>query len=479
MRGALGRRAEALSAWQSAWQAGSWPRAEVAYLIAQLHGRLGHGALALDWIDTALVHRLEDRPRMQTDSAFLVVRDDPRFRRQAGFLPEGLTRDAAWRYDIAHYVEEAQRLNIAVERPALSRAFLAAAAKLDRDVPNLSDTQIAFGLTGLARMLGDGHSYVVGRLVTVPVQFYQFSDGLHIINASGAAADLVGARVERIGNVSSDSAMGLLSANVPKDNEMTPIWLAIGLLASPAALHALGISNDSTRVTMRVVDRRGKTRTLALVPEASSFPQKLSPAAGSTSPPPLWLSRVSERHWLAPLPDMKAVYAQFNQVRDAPQQTIAQFDEKLRAALASSGATRLIVDVRLNNGGRRSLYTPLLLTMAEFKRASPANQVYVITGRGTFSATQVFIAQAEWMVDPVYVGEPSSSRPNFVGEDTGIILPYSRMRGSASSHYHQGSNSSQDERPFIAPHIPVALSAADYFANRDPVMSTLAELFRN
>ena len=71
--------------------------------------------------------------------------------------------------------------------------------------------------------------------------------------------------------------------------------------------------------------------------------------------------------------------------------------------------------------------------------------------------------------DAIFVGEPSSSRPNFVGEDTELLLPYSGVRGSMSSRYFQGSHS-LDERVWIAPDIPVRLSSSDYFAKRDPVL---------
>ncbi len=474
----LGKRKDALRTWQLAWNAGSWPKGEVAYIIAQLDARLGKNAQALDWLDSALAYRLEDRPRMQTDSAFASLRSDARFRHQAGILPQGITRDAGWRYDITYFVEEAQRTTVALERPALSAAFMNAARTLSRDVGRLSDTQLAFGLYKLARVLGDGHSYLVGALPSAPVQLYQFSDGMFVINGSGPGKDLVGSRVERLGDVTADSAMRLISAAAPQDNEMTPLWLGIRLLSSPRALYALGISNDSTHLTMRVTDTKGAAHTISLATEESSFPRILqAPATVSSGVAPLWLTRASEQHWLTTLPELHAVYAQYNLVRDRPGETVAQFARAVSLSLASSGSTNLIVDVRHNSGGRRTLNTPLLVAMAAFKQASPNHEVYIITGRGTFSAAQVFISQAEWMVNPVYVGEPSSSRPNFVGEETGIILPYSKMRGSASSQYHQGTTY-QDTRPFIPPDIPVSLSAADYFANRDPVMDALGVLLR-
>jgi hypothetical protein len=274
--------------------------------------------------------------------------------------------------------------------------------------------------------------------------------------------------------VSADSAMRVIGATLSRDNDMTLAWSGVQLLQLPVALHALGISDDSATLKLEVADASG-TRTVTLATDTVQFFRKLLAPATAKSPAPLWLRRVTEMHWLTPLPELKAVYAQYNQVRNDPSESVAQFADKVAQSLRETKATNLIVDVRHNNGGNRSLNTPLLVTMAAFKRESPENRVYVITGRGTFSAAQVFISQAEWMVNPIFVGEPSSSRPNFVGEETGVVLPYSGMRGSVSNQIHQGSLF-QDERTFIAPQIPVALSAVDYFANRDPVMNAITKL---
>jgi hypothetical protein len=271
--------------------------------------------------------------------------------------------------------------------------------------------------------------------------------------------------------------MKVVAATVSSDNAMTPRWLGVNMLLSPSALYAMGLSKDSARVALEVVDRTGVLKHVDLSPEAWMPSRFLAPAVGAPTPAPLWLQHVEAKHWISALPEIHAVYAQYNQVGNDAKGTVAQFADSVSAILANTHATSLIVDVRHNNGGRRQLNTPLLVAMAAFKHASPTNRVFVVMGRGTFSAAQVFVSQAEWLVDPVYVGEPSSSRPNFVGEESGVVLPFSGIQGSVSSQMHQGSTF-QDERPFIAPHIPIALTAEDYFANRDPVMETLTQVLK-
>lgn len=175
------------------------------------------------------------------------------------------------------------------------------------------------------------------------------------------------------------------------------------------------------------------------------------------------------------LPEWNAVYFQFNQVRNSEDQSVEEFSEKLAAKLRDSGATNLIVDVRHNNGGNNYLLQPLIRTIIGFEQASSSNKIYVITGRNTFSAAQNFVNRIERWTNAVFVGEPSSSSPNFVGEETNLLLPYSRLRGSISTRYWQDSDPGDDRR-WIVPTIPVEPTAMDYFSGRDVTLEAVYEL---
>jgi hypothetical protein len=77
----------------------------------------------------------------------------------------------------------------------------------------------------------------------------------------------------------------------------------------------------------------------------------------------------------------------------------------------------------------------------------------------------------------IFAGEPSSSRPNFVGEETPVQLPWSGAIGSISDRYHETIPG--DKREWIEPEIKLVLSSADYFANRDPLLEkVLADVRR-
>jgi hypothetical protein len=129
------------------------------------------------------------------------------------------------------------------------------------------------------------------------------------------------------------------------------------------------------------------------------------------------------------------------------------------------------VDVRHNNGGHAELADPLVAVFRELRRQRPGLPVFVLTGRNTFSAAQIFITRMDREAAPIFAGEPSSSKPNFVGEENVIRLPWSGALCSISNRHHEPAPG--DRRAWIAPRIAMELRAADYFANRDPLLEAV------
>ena len=144
----------------------------------------------------------------------------------------------------------------------------------------------------------------------------------------------------------------------------------------------------------------------------------------------------------------RALYFQFNQVRDDSDETIADFAKRLHERLAAGEIDHLIVDVRHNNGGNNGLVRPLVRTLVAFDVADPEHRIFIATGRNTFSAAQNFVNRVEQWVDVELVGEPSSPSPNFVG----------------------------DRRASIPPDHPVNLQIADYVRGHDPALALIFDV---
>jgi hypothetical protein len=292
------------------------------------------------------------------------------------------------------------------------------------------------------------------------------------VGADSQLAGRIGQRIVAVGGVPVAEAIGRMDPYVSRDNPMGRLVLGPFWLTLPAFAQAVGMSEDGRSIAYTFETRDGR-REVARLSAAGFRPPnfKLGPAPLGGPDRPLFLRHPDLPHWLDVLPRQRAVYAQYNQVQNAPEQSVAQFADSLSRTLERSGARHLIVDVRRNNGGNNALNRPLVRALVAFEM-QPGRRIWVITGRTTFSAAQNFINQVERWTGATFVGEPSGSKPNFAGEDTELLLPYSGLRGSISTRWWQDSDP-LDRRQWIAPHLSVGVRSTDYFANRDPVLEAV------
>jgi hypothetical protein len=457
-----------------------------AYQVAQIHAGLGQKDSALVWLARALAAGYERRMEVSTDPAFSFMAQVPEFRKLA-LVPAAsgeVSRDDGWRSDLAVLVAEAKRLSTGPVRVATTPAFDSAAAVLSARIPELTNEGIYAELQRLVTLLRQGHSvlYPVSTprltLEMLPVDLYLFRDGLFIVGGVGPGQELIGSRVEAIAGIAPREALQRIAPFVTRDNPMGVVWNGPYFLLYPALLRAAGIATDLNQVHLTLRDAAGTSREVSLRAGEFRPPGKLTAPPLNRASRPLWLRHPDRNYWIQALPRSGAVYAQYNQVIDDESWTIAQFADSLLKVARRPGVERLIIDVRRNNGGSSQLNIPLNRAIVAIESLGGPRQVYILMGRNTISAAQNFLNDVDQVARAIFVGEPSSSRPNFVGEDTQVMLPYSGIMGSLASRYFQDSDP-LDDRVWIAPDIPITLSSQDYFAGRDPVLTAaLAHRFR-
>jgi hypothetical protein len=388
-------------------------------------------------------------------------------------------RVAGWSRDVDVFLDALGSQHYVLRRAPLPDSIRQAAARFKSRVARWSDDRALAELMGIARMAGDGHTYVLpfsAQRVTshwLPLRFYQFSDGLYVIDADPANERFIAARVDAIAGVPAARLTDLLRPYIPRDNESGGMLFAVAtLIRFQGFIEA--ISNRSLRdsvqltLTVRPSDRPTvQNFSLHPAPALRGMPKLMAPRTVST-PAPLWLTNVPTTFWMEAIGDT-VLYAQFNQVQNTPQESLAQAAARLGRTIDQQHPRLLIVDARHNNGGNLMLLDPLIAVLRRFKTGG--GRLVVISGRHTFSAAQFFLARAEREAGAEVVGEPSASKPNFVGEENPLMLPYSGAMASVSDEYHESIPG--DTRPWIEPKPRIILSSRDYFANRDPVLEAI------
>jgi hypothetical protein len=385
-----------------------------------------------------------------------------------------------WRSDIAFWMEQVRKQHYVYKAKPLPASLTKAAAELSRNVPKFSDERMLFEMQRLAAHIGDGHTYILPLAAqrvpgsVIPLRFYLFSDGLFVIDANPGNEQWIGSKLISIGNTSSATILERMKPAISADNRFMYKWIGPPFLNLRGAIESLadGVTSDSIPVTLR--DRNGRVHKLKFTsvppPRMEGVPKLMSSKLPGAPGAPIWLRDVRKNFWMSPLTD-GSLYVQFNNVLDDDAQPLSQAGAALKQQLMASRPSRVILDVRHNNGGNSYLYPPIIDALTSWEAALPTGKLYVLMGRNTFSAAQNFIAQLDKRTRAVFVGEPSSSKPNFVGEENNMTLPWSGAIISISNRFHE--NIPGDKREWIEPDIRIELSSSDYFANRDPVLERL------
>jgi hypothetical protein len=390
-------------------------------------------------------------------------------------------REKGWRSDVDFLLQAMRQQHYIYKSRPLPEELQEQAAKLKAEVPRLSDERMLAELQRLMVYLGDGHCYVLPwgaprvQSKGLPLRFYLFSDGLFIIDAEKGHEQWIGCRVVRFAGASAEDVMAKMSALISRDNPMGIKWIGPFLLRFRGVLEAVAMGMDAEKIRLTLEDRKGlKTETMfdpAPIPPMRGVPKLIPSKLPASPPPPLYLANIAHPYWLKELPQAQMVYVQFNQVMNAADEPLEAFALRLQRFLEEQQPQALIVDVRHNNGGNAELLPPLVNVLNDFAKRRAQNKLFVITGRNTFSAAQIFISQADHLTPAIFAGEPSSSKPNFVGEENEVILPWSGAICSISNRYHESIPG--DQRVWIEPALKVELSSKDYFANYDPVLEAV------
>jgi hypothetical protein len=342
-------------------------------------------------------------------------------------------------------------------------------AQLTERAPTLSRPQLVVGLMRVVGLLGerDGHSGVFPldpqhprTLHAYPLKLYWFPDGLYVLDA--ADRRLIGARLASIEGRPADEVIAAIGPLMTRDNESTIRMRLPGFVVSEEVLAGLGIG-DGGPARFEFAD--GRSATLAPTTALSyvnrfKFEWQVYRPSGRQ---PLWLQQLDDPQWLRTIDRGRAVYLGYHGVTSGAWETA----ERLVKLALRPKVRRVVIDVRMNGGGDNTTYGPLV---GALMRPKIARKAVVLTGRVTFSAAGNFVAEVEDRTRARLIGEPTGGAPNQWGDNTVIDLPRAGLALRLANQYVQVTRA-DDVRTTIEPDVRVDLTAADFFAGRDPVLA--------
>ncbi|WP_374957726.1 hypothetical protein [Gilvibacter sp.] len=357
-------------------------------------------------------------------------------------------------------------------------------AKLRSEIPTMADHEIMVGLSRMVAMFGYGHTYLSlsgGKIDyhKIPVNLYQFSDGVFIEGTVKGHEKALGAKVLKIGDTPIEKAIELVYPTVSAENEQFFKAYGINDLTVPEILHAQRIIPNYSMEIPFTLEKDGQVFTYNFragdkkaIQTSYSLIEKEGEmiSARSQSSTPLYLQELDKIYNFNYNPDTKTVYVRQSQVQNDPsQQTLEAFYAEIFDFIAQNEVERFILDVRLNGGGNNYLNKPLITGLIQSK-VNEVGKFFCIIGRRTFSACQNLVNELDNYTNVIFVGEPTAENLNFYGDNRKLVLPNSEFNARLSWAWWQDKPQWENQQ-WMPPNIAVTTTFEQYKNNEDPVLA--------
>jgi hypothetical protein len=248
---------------------------------------------------------------------------------------------------------------------------------------DLSHRAILLELTKIISALGDGHTRVTLPLAensglflghsetpaskvpdlvfeVLPIRLANASDGTIIYAAHRRHVGIVGAVVERIGNMTIDQASAAVATYVHRDNEHQLAYQLPDYLILPDVLAHAGVIDSTEQVPVVVRTENGERIAIEMEPLDAGAEDFEDLYSARKSARPLYAEHNERPFWYQVLDTQNAVYWQYNEVDDAEDETLIHFTDRLFSEMETRETEKLIIDLRRNRGGNNGRNMPIL-----------------------------------------------------------------------------------------------------------------------
>ena len=332
----------------------------------------------------------------------------------------------------------------------------------------------------------DGHTRILpwqsaADFHLLPLGLYWFSDGIYIVATDDANKALLGRRVTAISGKPIELLLGKISAYVSNENaSWLKNWSPLYAL-TPELLASLKLSRGlSVSITTENSDGTLSTKKLQAISAntyANTFPQAfITSVLPVSSTAPMYLQKLSGKIFWYKRLDESTLYIQYNQAQNEnnDEQSFSDFIDLTEIEIKKHQLTNLIVDLR-NSAGDNADYSAFLDMLNNFKAKKRALDLYVLTGRATFSAAINFTTDLANKSNAIFVGESTGGSPNHYGDPVAITLPNSKLSVRIATKFSNKA-ATDDKRLTHKPDYLVQLTAGRYFSKRDPALDKILEL---
>lgn len=339
--------------------------------------------------------------------------------------------------------------------------WVAKLAELKKTLPSVSPDEQIVQLAGLIGLL-DSHTSLIGPFRLYPAWMYRFPEGWFVVLAKDPS--LVGSRLVSIGGTPIEQVERALRPLVAADNETGKLPGMQDILSLVEFLHGLGFVDDPTKPGFVFEKPGGAQVTVDLMPESSGSEfggRLIGYLMGDATEA---VARRREPVWTRLDKPTKTFLISYN---DYTENDLPPALAAMKAALDAGSANRVVLDMRYIRGGNGGFARPLIDALKGDKRVNRPGGLTVLIGRENASAATVVAGALDRDTEATLIGEPTPARAdNFLCDCVDIPIGDTGLVATLPTQFLANG----DKRDAVLPDIPLVLTAADFFAGRDPVL---------
>jgi hypothetical protein len=409
-------------------------------------------------------------------------------------------RDQNWIEDINYTVNRIEIMHPKMYANISEVEFKENTKALIERVPSLSDVEVVLGISELLAGIRDGHTgfsffnsdpEVINKTFhSIPLSIYPFPDGIYIISAAKKYEESVGKKVLKINNIHIDEVVKRVSKVTGEDNQYGKLKALPFIINVAEVLKYYGIGNSITQVTLELENELGKSESVSFETQpyfdnlmklfrgyipAVSDEQLTSMNVNSSNPLPLWLTHTlwfsdeDQNYWFKYLEDKNTYYLQINSLNHKSSEDFTAFINRMFKELDGNKAQKLIVDLRLNDGGNH-IEMPLIKGILARPELDKPENLFVLISRVTFSGAQHVTSILSRYTKATLMGQPTSGRRNHYG----AVRPFSTPNNKGFT-FRSSVDFYQDGQPFdftrtTEPDFIIPLTSVDFKQNIDRVI---------
>lgn len=363
-------------------------------------------------------------------------------------------------------------------REDLRDTFVADLEALIRNIPVLTDTEIVYELQRIVAKLSDLHSHVylpVTDLFVFTVEPLYSDEGmeLRLVRLPAEYQHALFGELVAINGVPIDEVVERLGQYIAHEWEYSKMFymtnpLQTGLIGRKEALEMAGIVDaEDTAAELEVITEQGERIVIEVPAVAATESKNVAKVYGD------WLhDKISyyegyqdSNYFLRFEEEYQLLYIRFNQMYEMTDYRFSEFLADIKKQSANEACKKIVVDFRLNGGGKGlELHDDLIEVLGK----ATADQIYILIDQASYSdAILLPVEMRQKLSNAVIVGMPGGQSPNFFA-GAAYTLPNSGCAFWVSGLCY--SYSPDYEYETLMPDITVYQTLEDYKQGIDTVM---------